>query len=371
MEDENLGMDLFGSDNYEINLDDNFEIPNEEDDDDSEEQNNPDEEQDQQSNNQGEDQDDSENVAEEEDVSNEGDQGDDSPNLFSSVAAVLHEQGVLPSLDIESSKIKNVDDLATAIRNEADTLYKTTLIEKLGQEGADYILDGVPIKVYDEYKNNSDTLNSITEESLQSDIELSKNIVYQDYINKGLSEAKALKFVEKSVELGDDSIIDDAKESLLSIKDFNKKFIESEKTKSIETQKQVESQRLANEKSVKDSVYNTKELIKNQPFTKAVQDRVYKSITNIIGKSPDGDMENALMKARREDMVDFDTKLYYLFELTKGFKDFSSLTRSGKNSAIKDLENALKQGTELNGDAPSYLQDVDSYDGIKGTSLNF
>lgn len=368
---DNLEMDFFNSDDLELNLESNYNYENEEEDQDDNSPENDVEDQTDQDNkentNQGEDQEDSEKVAEEDDK--EGDDND-SPNLFSSVATVLQEQGVLPSLDIENSSIETVDDLAKAVNNEVDTLVKTSLVEKLGQEGYDYLIKGVPLQVYDEYASNSQALNSITEQSLENDIELSKQIVLQDYINKGMSENKALKLIDRTSELGDDVLVEDAKESLENIKNYNKEFIESEKAKAVELQKQSEKQRLENEKLVKQSVYNTKELIEGQKFNKSVQDKVYKSITTIVGKSPEGVPENALMKARRENIVDFDTKLYYLFELTNGFKDFSKFSKGAKKSAINDLERAMKHNTtSLKGDNPSYLQDKDSYDSPYGDQL--
>ena len=94
-------------------------------------------------------------------------------------------------------------------------------------------------------------------------------------------------------------------------------------------------------------------------------------MTKIVGKSPDGNSENALMKQRREDPVDFDTKLYYLYELTKGFKDFSKFTASAKSSAIQDMERALQNNSINNSETPGFLQDNESYSDGLGAEINF
>lgn len=313
--------------------------------------------------------DDSENVAKEDDPQ-EGDEGDDSPNLFSSVASVLHGEGVLPSLDIETLNIESAEDLATAVKSEVENLYKSKLVERFGEEGYEFVNNGVPIKEYQEYQDNNTALDNITEETLYDDIELSKRIVYQDYINKGLSNDKALKFVERAFEIGEDALIEDAKESLLNIKGFNKQRILDIQQSNIQAEKEAEIQRVENERKVKDSVYGVTELFKGQSITKSMQDKVYKSITNIVSNDPQGNPENALMKARREDTINFDTKLYYLFELTKGFTDFTKVNKTGKNNAISEMQRAIKSNQHLNNDLPGYVNDKNSYDGSLGDELN-
>ena len=44
-----------------------------------------------------------------------------------------------------------------------------------------------------------------------------------------------------------------------------------------------------------------------------------------------------------ENPVEFEMKLHYLFEVTKGFKDFSKLVEKGKKDATKSFEEAVSQ----------------------------
>jgi len=376
MDDDNIGMDLFGDQSLEINFDG---LSNSQEDaegsQESEENNNdnntdgsqePDD-----TNNQGESQgSDSESVAEEDDQ-DEGSEGNDSPNLFSSVATVLQEQGLLPSLDITENKIESVEDLATAMKAEAEELAKSTIIDKIGEEGYEYINKGISVDEYNAYKSTADALNTITEDSLSEDIELGKKVIYQDYINSGISESKASKLIDRLSELGEDSILEDAKESLINVKNFNKAELDNQAAEIATQNALIEKQQQDIEKQLKKSVYDTKELIKGQSINKVFQDKVYNSMTKIVGKSPDGNSENALMKQRREDPVDFDTKLYYVYELTKGFKDFSKFTASAKSSAIQDMERALQNNSINNSETPGFLQDNESYSDGLGAEINF
>jgi hypothetical protein len=372
MDDDNLEMDLFGDQGLELNLDGLEDFQDHSESQDGTDENNDDsQESTDENNNQGEGQDsDSESVAEEDDQ-DEGSEGNDSPNLFSSVASVLQEQGLLPSLDIAENKIESVDDLANAMKAEAENLAKSTIIDKIGEEGYEYINKGISVDEYNEYRTTADALNSITEDSLSNDIELSKKVIFQDYINNGISESKASKLIERLSDLGDDSIIEDATESLTNVKSFNKATLDQQAETIAKQNALIEKQQQDIEQKLKKSVYDTKELIKGQPINKGFQDKVYNSMTKIVGKSPTGESENALMKQRREDPVDFDTKLYYVYEMTKGFEDFSKFTASAKSSAIQDMERALRNNSINNAEAPSYLQDGESYSDGLGAELHF
>jgi hypothetical protein len=375
--DENLEMDFFGSDDLELNIGGDISPSAETVDDDSGD-NIDGQDIDTTTNNEInrseddsdlDDQDDSESVADGDDDQGEGDDND-SPNLFSSVASVLYDEGILPSLDINSLDINNADGLAKAVSNEVDNLVKSKIVEKLGESGYEYVTKGVTVEDYNEYKTNSDTLDSITEDALANDIELSKRVVYQDFINKGLSDAKAMQFIERSLAAGEHTVIDDAKEALESLKAYNVSQLESKRDQALEAEKQAELDRIELETKVKNSVYGTKELFKGFPIQKNTQDKVYKSMTTIVGTSPQGVSENALMRTRREDPVGFDTKLYYLYEITKGFSDFSKINKGGRSSAIKDLERAARANIN-SGSTPSFVQDKDSYDSpLDGHVLN-
>ena len=305
------------------------------------------------------------------DENDEGEGGEnDSPNLYSSMATVLQEQGLLPSLDITDTKIETVDDLANAFTSQVDDLVKNKLVDKVGESAYEYLINGVPLEQVEEYKSNDDYLNGLDENKLADDIELSKKIIYQDYINQGFSETRATRLVDRTASLGEDSIIEDAMDSLESVKRYNTKYMDDQKTANIQAEAESAKTRVSNEKKLKDSVYNTKELLKDQPISKAIQDKVFNNMTKIIGKSPDGSDENSLMKSRRENPVDFDTKLYYIYEMTKGFTDFSGLTKAGKTQAVREMENAMRTNTRSGGGGSNNFTNQDNTYMNLGDELN-
>lgn len=376
MEDNN--MSIFDSDNIELNIgnnlpDDFFVDDAQVDDDDNtqdvDDDKNVTEDEINKYLNDGseeEDSDDQEDVVKKDAQGEEGDddQNGDSPNVFSSFANVLNEQGLLPSLD-SNAKIETIEDLTEVFKTELNNQAKEYIVEKIGEDGFEALEKGITLAEYQQYQNGVDTLNSIDPDALAENIELSKRIILQDYIAQGLSEDKAYRFLEKTIELGDEAIIEDAKASLDSLKQIQEvKLEQAKEARNAELiAEQKKQEKIDND--LKNSIYNAKEIIQDLPMTKAMKEKVYKSITNIVSKSPDGVPENRLMKHRRENPIEFDKKLYYLYELTNQFTDFSALVSKSKSKAANDFEKVLRANkSQINNDQPGFVSDPESYGGI-------
>lgn len=294
----------------------------------------------------------------------EGDGQDDSPNNFSSFAAVLNEQGLLPTLDLQKTKINSAEDLVNAVKAESDRQAKSYIIAKIGEAGYEALEKGVTLQEYQQHQENTNVLENINDEVIESDLEVSKNIILQDYINQGISEDRALKILKKTVDLGDDAIIEEAKESLISLKLTQEKALAKLQAQREKEREADIAQQEAIDNDLKNSIYSTKEIIKGIKVDKGTQEKVYKSITQVVGEGPNGVMENKLMRDRREDPINFDTKLYYLYEITNGFKDFSKLMSKTQSKAMNLLEDSLRQSSfQSQGDQPAFMEDPDSYTG--------
>lgn len=357
---EEFDMSLFDSDSeLEINLDLNPEdlIDQEEQKDEEEDQDEP-----EIKDNLDEDDNNPEEVVEEEEDQEEGE--DNSPNLYSSFATVLNEQGLLPSLDLDKNKVESLDDLTEVLKSEINNQVKEYLVNKIGEEGYEALEKGVSLAEYQEYQDNTQTLESITEESLENNLELSKEIIKRDYLAQGMPENRVNRILKKIIDSGDEAILEDAKISLESLKAFEQNRIQelqAQKQKQLQQQKELQ-EKIDND--LKNSIYNKKEFIEGVPVNKSIQDKVYNSITTIVGKSPSGVAENKLMRDRRENPIEFDSKLYYLYEITNGFKDFSKIITKSKTTASQQLEKQLRNQKFDTAGKPSFLEDPESYGGI-------
>jgi hypothetical protein len=303
----------------------------------------------------------SEEVDSEEDDTDEGSEDSDSSStLYSSLAAVIHEQGLLPSLNIDVDKIETIDDFVNAFKKEQEIQANAKLDEYIANIDVNQIAQS---------KQMIQSLESVTEDVLREDIELAKQLIYSDYINQGLDEKKATRLLTRLIDLGDEAILEDAQDSLESLKEYEARKIEYEKESYMQRLEESKAEQAKMDEYVKNTIYNTKEPLTGFTPTKALQDQVYKSITEIVGKSPDGVFENRFMRDRRENPIEFETRMYFLYELTNGFKDYSKLATSAKSSAVKDLEKIARRTKIKDNGTPTWMQDNDSYDNI-GSVLN-
>ena len=359
MEDDNeLGMGLFEG-NQELNF--NFAIPE---DDNTDEEENTDnigvEDTTLENNNHVED--DSSEEVDEEDVEDEGgDGGESSSNLYSSLAAFVHEQGLLPSLDIDLKDIKSADDFANVFNKELDIQAELRLNNYL--ENLDLNKIGVA-------KQEIKDLNTLNVDILKNDIDLAKRIIYDDYLNQGLDEKKANRMLNRLIDLGEDAILEDAEESLESLKEFKAREIERETQSYKERLEADKIQQAKLDEQMKKTIYESKDLIAGLKPNKALQDKVYKSINDIVGKSPDGTFENKFMKERRENPLEFEIRMYHFYELTNGFKDLSKISTTAKSSAVKDLEKIARQTKLKDNGTPLWQQDANTYSNFSGHVLN-
>lgn len=359
MEDDNeLGMGLFEG-NQELNF--NFAIP--EDDHTDEEENDDNTNVDDttlENNNHVED--DSSEEVDEEDVEDEGgDGGESSSNLYSSLTAFVHEQGLLPSLDIDLKDIKSADDFASVFNKELDIQAELRLNDYL----ANLDLNKIGIA-----KKDIQDLSTINSDLLKNDIDLAKRIIYDDYLNQGLDEKKANRMLNRLIDLGDDAILEDAEESLQSLKEFKAREIERETQSYKERLEADKIQQAKLDEQMKKTIYESKDLISGLKPNKALQDKVYKSINDIVGKSPDGTFENKFMKERRENPLEFEIRMYHFYELTNGFKDLSKISTTAKSSAVKDLEKIARQTKLKDNGTPLWQQDSNTYSNFSGHVLN-
>ena len=284
------------------------------------------------------------NNEEQEDTNDPNDDGA-SPNFFSSIAAALVDEGVFPDLDEdEISQIKGPEDF----RDLIDRQIKSG-IDEANQRVLEALNAGVEPTAIQNYERVLSYLNSIDDASLEDESEkgenLRKNIIYQDYINRGFSKERATKEVEKSFRAGTD--IEDAKESLTGNKDFYKGqyddlIKEGKEAEAKEAKKQKEQA-----EELKKSILTEKKVFGDIEIDKNTRQRVYDNIAKPIYKDLDsGEYLTAVQKYQREHPVEFSKNLGLLFTLTDGFKNIDTLV-GGKvkkevKKGLRELETKIR-----------------------------
>ena len=65
-------------------------------------------------------------------------------------------------------------------------------------------------------------------------------------------------------------------------------------------------------------------------------------MTQIVGQDNNGNPMNYVMQMRSKDPVKFDMAVTYLADLTKGFTDWSKISKTAKTNAVKEFEKTLQ-----------------------------
>lgn len=265
-------------------------------------------------------------------------------NPYSSIAEALKEEGVFPDLsDEDLSEIKDSE----SFRNMIDSQIRAGLDER--QKRIDEALNvGIETSEIRKYENTIGFLDSIKEENLTDESDqgenLRKNLIYQDFINRGYSEERAKKEVQKSLNAGTD--IDDAKEALQSNIDyFKEKYDNLIKDARQKAEKDEEDRKKQGEK-LKESILNDKDVFGDLVINKSVRQKIYDNIAKPIYKDPDtGEYLTAIQKYEMDNRVEFLKNLGLVFTLTDGFKNFNNLiegkVKKEVKRGLKNLENVI------------------------------
>lgn len=302
-----------------------------------------------------------ENTEEKEDTTPKGD-GTSPKNFYSSIAKALKEEGIFPDLDDESySKIKEPEDFRDLIEQQI----KAGLDER--QKRIDEALNaGVEPTEIRRYENTMNFLDSIKEENISDEGDkgenLRKNLIYQDFINRGYSKERAAREVQKSFNAGTD--IDDAKEALQSNIDFFRdKYNELVNDAKSEAE-QDEKERKEQAEKLKTSILNDKEVFGDLSVDKSTRQRIYDNISKPVYKDPEtGEYYTAIQKYEMDNRVDFLKNIGLIFTLTDGFKNLDGLVKGKVKKEVKkglrELENTLNNTARTSDGNLKYVSGVD------------
>lgn len=293
-----------------------------------------------------------------------------SPNFYSSIANALKNEGIFPDLDDEDiNNIKEAEDF----RDFWNKQIKAELDER--QKRIDEALDlGIQPSTIKKFEGTINFLNSITEEQITAEDDkaekLRKDLIMQDFLNRGYSQARAEREFNKSVQAGTD--IEDAKEALTG----NKEHFQSKYQELIDDAKKEEEEELKRQeeqaKKLKNSIFEDKELFGEVNIDKNTRKRIYDNISKPVYKDPDtGDVLTAIQKFERENPTEFLKVVGVLFTLSDGFKNYDGLiktkVRKEVKKGFKDLERTINNTARNSDGSLNFMSGVnDEESSFKG-----
>ena len=302
-----------------------------------------------------------ENTEEKEDTTPKGD-GTSPKNFYSSIAKALKEEGIFPDLEDDSlTKVKDPEDF----RDLIDQQIKAGLDER--QKRIDEALNaGVEPTEIRKYENTINFLDSIKEENISDEGDkgekLRKDLIYQDFINRGYSKERATREVQKSFNAGTD--IDDAKEALKSNIDFFRDKYDELVNDAKSEAEQEERERKEQAEKLKSSILNDKDVFGDLSVDKSTRQKIYDNIAKPVYKDPEtGEYFTAIQKYEMENRTDFLKNIGLLFTLTDGFKNLDGLVKGKVKKEVKkglrELEHTLNNTARTSDGNLKFVSGVD------------
>lgn len=278
------------------------------------------------------------NARDKEDTDSSKDKGaSPTNNFYSSIAKALREEGIFQNLDDEVN-ISSAEDFAKAMRDEITAQFDER--QKRIDEALNAGVEPLEIK---RYENTLGYLNSLQDSHLADESEkgekLREQLIYQDFINRGYSKERALREVKKSFNSGTD--IEDAKEALISNKEFFQNEYDSLIQEAQEEEKREIQRRKEQAEQLKKSILEDDKVFGEIQVDKATRKKVFDVISKPIYKDPDtGELFTAIQKYEMDNRTEFLKNLGLIFTLTDGFKNLDNLV---KNKVRKEVKKGLKE----------------------------
>lgn len=216
------------------------------------------------------------------------------------------------------------------------------------------------------YENTINFLDSIKEENISDESDkgekLRKDLIYQDFINRGYSKERAAREVQKSFNAGTD--IDDAKEALKSNMDFFRDKYDELINDAKSVTEQEEKERREQAEKLKSSILNDKDVFGDLSIDKSTRQKIYDNIAKPVYKDPEtGEYFTAIQKYEMENRTDFLKNIGLLFTLTNGFKNLDGLVKGKVRKEVKkglrELENTLNNTARTSDGNLKFVSGVD------------
>lgn len=265
-------------------------------------------------------------------------------NLYSSFAQALKGDGLFQFLDDETvGKIDDADSFREALENEVDAR-----LDEQTRRYKEALESGMQPEVIVQYQNTIKRLEGITDEQIDDESEqgasLRRTLLFRDFINRGFSEERAKRQVERIMSSGTDK--DDAKDALESIKEYFKdKYQEQLDIKKQEAE--AEKQRVKKEaEDFKQAVLEKDKLFEDIPVDKPTRKKAYEAMTRVVKTTDDGEQLTAVQLYADEHPVEFRTALGIVWALTDGFTKMGNLLQKSVNKKVnknlQEIESRLR-----------------------------
>lgn len=297
-----------------------------------------------------------------------------SPNFYSSIANALKEEGVFPDLDDNDiDSITEPEDFRDLVEQQIQAA-----IGERNQMIYDALNAGVPPNQIKQYENTLNYLNQISKDILNEETERGENVrrqlLQQDFLNRGYSQERAVKMTEKLFDSGDD--IDEAIQALESNKQFfgaqYQQLLDDAKAK----QQEREEAQYRQAEEIRNSIMASDTVFDSIPVDKKTRQQIYDVVSKPVYKDPDtGQYYTEIQKYRLEHENEFIKNIGILYTLTDGFQNINKIigpqTKKQVKSKLRELEHTINNTQRDSGGNLKYVGNSGGYgDNILGNDFS-
>ena len=280
-------------------------------------------------------------------VTNKSD-GSSPQKFYSSIASALKDDGIFPDFtDEELNAVESPEDFAELMEKAI-----TARLDERMKRIDSALGNGANPDQVKMYEQTISYLSGITEDMLDEEGDngeaLRSQLIYNDLINRGYSDEKAKREVEKSFKSGSD--IDDAKDALAALTKFYQNgYTQLQKDAKAQADAAREAQKQNAEKFRK-MVLDDEISIGDTKLDKKTRQRVFDAVSKPVHKDPEtGQLLTAVQKFQKENPLEFLKQLGMWFVLTDGGKSTGGLVkeqlRAEKNKGIRELEQKINSSS--------------------------
>ena len=270
--------------------------------------------------------------------------GGSSPSTLSSIATALKKDGIFPEFSDEELNAANTPE---AFAELVDKAIQSRVDEKVRRVD-EALGNGIAPDTVKMYEETLSYLGSITEEALKDEGERGENLrrqlIFNDLINRGYTQEKAMKELEKSFKSATD--IEDAADALSALTDFYKNGYENIRQEAKKKVEDAKKKREQDEAKFRKMILEDEIALGDAKLDKKTRQSVFDAVSKPVYKDPDtGQLLTQVQKFQKENPMEFLKQIGMWYVLTNGGKDFSGLAKqqviAEKNKGIRELERKI------------------------------
>lgn len=269
--------------------------------------------------------------------------GSSPKNPYSSIAYAMYEEGVLSTL--------SEDDLKDVKDGQSLVAVMDKYVESRFDEQQKRVLDalnvGIEKTAIQQYESTIQALDNVSSESLEAETtegeNLRKAVIYQYYLNKGESQERAQKMVDRAFSSGTD--VEDAKDFIEELRTSTKEkyaaLIEEGKRQAQEAKKQQEAALT----KAKKAILEDENILGGVAVDKVTRQKALDYWLKPVHKREDGTYQSELQKYATEHPDEFQMKIALLFAMSDKFKSPEKIAgetiKKAKKKAMLELEDVV------------------------------